>query len=293
MPKPAHRFRAARRGRREMNFGDGCGRYQANILSKEPIDPVLARRVSAVPPVCSASAELNRTAVGELVETAVDDPAEGLAPLVEEAVVLEAPDAVELLEEELEELAALAVGATGWKLEFWAPKPTFGAKRPPTETETFSLLPVTTSSPLLFSDALTFALVAMFGLLMALIRSATVSVPVEVNVVVLVPSPTVIIPFSGIPRVRSDVFSDSGTVPVPVAAEPVVGAFEAEPLDWACEACTALCSAAVSWAWTRVCASLVAIAAKPDTSLLTALPRPVISAALNEDVCSSVCVWLQ
>ncbi len=52
---------------------------------------------------------------------------------------------------------------------------------------------------------------------MALIRSPTVSVPVDVYVVVLVPSLTVIVPVAGIPSVSSDVPVVSGTVPVPVA----------------------------------------------------------------------------
>lgn len=108
--------------------------------------------------------------------------------------------------------------------------------------------------------------------------------PVDAKVVVLVPSLTVIVPFWGIPSVNSEVLAESGTVPVPVAGAPVVGALDVDPLELACEACTALCNAAVSWAWTRVCASLVAMAAKPDASLLTALPNPVISASLNEEV---------
>ena len=114
-----------------------------------------------------------------------------------------------------------------------------------------------TSWPSALSDAVTCALVATFGLLMALIRSPTVSVPVDANVVVLVPSLTVIVPFLGIPRVKSAVFADSGTVPVPVAGEPALAALEEDVAELACEACTALCNAAVSWAWTRVCASLV------------------------------------
>ena len=56
-----------------------------------------------MPPVCSAVAELNRTAAGELVGMVLDDPAELLVPLVEDA-------------EELEELGELEVGAVGWKL---------------------------------------------------------------------------------------------------------------------------------------------------------------------------------
>lgn len=175
---------------------------------------------------------MNSAAAGELVETAVEEPFEGLAPLVDEAAVLDELDDAELLDE----LAVVDTGAVGWKLEFWAPKPTFDAKRPPTEIESVRFLPVRTKSPLEFNDAVTCALVAMFGLLMALIKSLTVSVPVDANVVVLVPSLTVIVPFSGIPSVKSDVVGESGTVPVPVAAAPVVGALEVDPVEPPCEA---------------------------------------------------------
>ncbi len=78
-----------------------------------------------------------------------------------------------------------------------------------------SLLAIT-SSPMLLNDAPTNALPATFAL-MALTRSATVSVPVDVYVVVLVPSLTLIVPVAGIPSVNSEVLLASGTVPVPVA----------------------------------------------------------------------------
>ena len=232
-----------------------------------------------MPPVCSAVAELNRTAAGELVGMVLDDPAELLVPLVDA--------------EELEELGELEVGAVGWKLAFLAPKPTSDAKSPPTETEFISLLPVRTSWPSALSDAVTCALVATFGLLMALIRSPTVSVPVDANVVVLVPSLTVIVPFLGIPRVTSAVFTDSGTVPVPVAGEPALAALEEDVAELACEACTALCNAAVSWAWTRVCASLVAMLAMPLASLDERSPMAEISAVLNAELWAWLCAWLQ
>lgn len=205
-----------------------AGRHgQASIFSKEPNEPLLASRVSAVPPVFSAVAELYSTAAGGLADVAADDP------LVEDAVVLD-----ELAEvDAVEELPVLAAaGAVGWKLEFLAPKPTFDAKSPPTEIESVRFLPVRTSWLLEFNDAVTCAFAAMFGLLMALIKSPTVSVPVEANVVVLVPSLTVIVPFSGIPSVRSEVVGESGTVPVPVAAAPAAGALEVEPPELACEA---------------------------------------------------------
>jgi len=54
-----------------------------------------------------------------------------------------------------------------------------GAKVPPTDTVSVLYLPVMTRSPLLLSDAVTCALPKTF-VLRALIRSATVSVPVDV-----------------------------------------------------------------------------------------------------------------
>src|SRR5579862_5405995 len=96
--------------------------------------------------------------VEETLEPAVDDAAELLAVLVADAAVPEE------LEEALEELG---VGAVGWKLSLLAPKPTFDAKTPPTEMESVSFLPVRTNWPLELSVAVTCALAAMFGLLMA------------------------------------------------------------------------------------------------------------------------------
>ncbi len=52
---------------------------------------------------------------------------------------------------------------------------------------------------------------------MALSRSPTVSLPVDLYVVVLVPSLTVIAPVATIPNVTRDVLALNGTVPVPVA----------------------------------------------------------------------------
>jgi len=85
----------------------------------------------------------------------VDDPLELLVPLDEEAA-----DELELLEEleALEELGMLDEGAGGWKVVFPVPKPMSDAKMPPTETVSVLLLPAITRSPLLLSDAVTFAL---------------------------------------------------------------------------------------------------------------------------------------
>ncbi len=74
-----------------------------------------------------------------------------------------------------------------------------------------------TNLPLLLIDAVACAPPGL--VLMASIRSATVSVPVDVYVVVLVPSLTMIVPWAGIPRLDSEVLVVSGTVPVPLARE--------------------------------------------------------------------------
>lgn len=103
----------------------------------------------------------------------LDDPVVPLVPLVVDAPVLEEGEVLEL------PLLEVEAGAVGWKVSFLGPKPTFDAKSPPTEIWTLSLLPVRTRWPLALSEAFTCALAAMFGLLMALIRSPTVSVPVD------------------------------------------------------------------------------------------------------------------
>jgi len=128
---------------------------------------------------------------------------------------------------------------------------------------------------------------------MAPIRSATVSVPVEAYVVVLVPSLTVIVPFWGIPRVNSEVFVASGTVPVPVAGEGLEELEEPELEADALEALAAaddvelpelpeiaLCSAAESAVLTRFKAVWLARLARPWASLDMALPISVINASL-------------
>lgn len=73
---------------------------------------------------------------------------------------------------------------------------------------------VITIWPVALSPAATFAWPKTLALI-ALIRSPTVSVPVDVYVVVLAPSLTVIVPFARMPRVNSDVLVESGAVPVP------------------------------------------------------------------------------
>lgn len=107
---------------------------------------------------------------GATLEELTDEPPELLAPLLD-AAAIEEPEEADELEEPAE------VGALGWKVLFLAPKPTFDAKTPPTEIGTVLFLAVRTRWPLVLSDAVTFASLATFGLLMALIRSPTVSVP--------------------------------------------------------------------------------------------------------------------
>lgn len=111
-------------------------------------------------------------------------------------------------------------------------------------------------------------------------RSPTVSVPVDVYVLVLVPSLTVNAELAGMPSVMSAVFVLTGTMPVPIAADPVVevGDDAEEP----CTVCKALCSAAVSWAWVRDSALLLAMLAMPFVSAVIASPIEVISAELAD-----------
>jgi hypothetical protein len=154
---------------------------------------------------------------------------------------------------------------------------------------------------------------------MALSRSPTVSLPVEVYVVVLVPSLTVIVPFAMMPSVNSEVLAVSGTVPVPIAGAARVGAaldvpdeFELgeEEEDDADEVlddevvspvllepplmdASALCTAAVSWVFTRFRAVWLARLAKPLDSVLDApnIALMVESACAVDD--ASLDAWLQ
>ena len=96
----------------------------------------------------------------------------------------------------------------------------------------------------------------------------------------MVPSLTVTLPPAGIPRVMSEVFAESGTVPVPIAGEPTLEELEVDASELAVADCTALCKAAVNWALTRSCAVLVAMLAKPFAWLAMRLPIAEISALL-------------
>ena len=146
---------------------------------------------------------------------------------------------------------------------------------------------VSTRRPELLSEAVTAALLEAF-VLMASIRSPTVSVPVEVYVVVLLPAPKMIWPLVRIPRVNSEVLFISGAVPVPVAGAGAgveelgpVDEFELEDADEPVEPvaadlleaevplalpelpCSTFWIAAVSWLLTRVSAVPLAMLERP------------------------------
>lgn len=119
--------------------------------------------------------------------------------------------------EALEEPAAVAAGAFGTKLLLPVPNPSAAASSPLPSTVTISVwfLAVMTSFPAPLIEAVTKAAPA----LMALIRSATVSVPVDVYLVMLVPSLMLNVPPGRMPSVDNAVLVDSGTVPTPVAGD--------------------------------------------------------------------------
>jgi len=71
-------------------------------LTRLPAIPLLASRISAVPPVCRAKAELFRMPEEGLAGAVVEDPVEALVPLVAGAV-----DELEELEELLGAVEAL------------------------------------------------------------------------------------------------------------------------------------------------------------------------------------------
>ena len=92
---------------------------------------------------------------------------------------------------------------------------------PPTVNTSVVFLPVSTRFPLRLSDAVIAALPKSFALI-AFSRSPTVSVPVEVYVVMFLPALIVIVPPERIPRSDSGVLIESAFVPVPVAATGMV-----------------------------------------------------------------------
>jgi len=142
-----------------------------------------------------------------------------------------------------------------------------------------------------------------------------VSVPVDVYVVVFVPSLTVTVPLAMMPSVNSEVLAVSGTVPVPTAGAAAVELdvpveFEGEDEEDEEEAledevvlsvllesplrdARALCTAAVSWVFTRLRAVWLARLARPDDNVLDA---PNIE-LMTESLCvlddASLEAWLQ
>jgi hypothetical protein len=90
--------------------------------------PLLESRVSAVLPVCRASAEFSKPTALDAVLVCVDDVLD-VVELADELVVLPEPDV--LVEDEpdavLEELPEVEAGAVGWKKLLPAPKPTLAA----------------------------------------------------------------------------------------------------------------------------------------------------------------------
>lgn len=199
-----------------------------------------------------------------------------LALLVE--VVLEVLEAFG----EPEEPDAVDDGVVGVKLLLPMPKPSAAASLPLLSTVTVSLLSlaVITNLPLLLIEAVTNA----GPELMALIRSATVSLPVDVYLVILVPSSMLNVPPGKIPRLESVVLVVSGTVPVPVAG---VGD-EAEEADVdddedalelldEDEVPNACWTSAVIWLLTRLSAVWLAILARPFPRLVSASCMTVMS----------------
>ena len=71
--------------------------YQANRLITLPTAPLLAKSISAVPPVSRAPAEFCGMPEEELVEVPVDDPAEPFVALDDEAA--DEPEELDELEE--------------------------------------------------------------------------------------------------------------------------------------------------------------------------------------------------
>lgn len=136
---------------------------QVNRLTRVPLTPLAVRRDAAVLKVCEAGVEKATLFGFEL---------EAESPVVGE--LFDAPD-------ELGVLAASAFGLAGKNVSCPTVKPIAAASLPlpPMKIASVEFLLVMTNWPLLFSDTVTFAFVGK-SILMALIRSPTVSVPVDV-----------------------------------------------------------------------------------------------------------------
>jgi len=141
-------------------------------------------------------------------------------------------DVEEFEDDDADDDSALAAGVTGENELLPTPKPILPEKVPTTVIRSVELLAVRTISPPVLSDAVTAALPVLL-LLIALIRSPTVSEPVDIYFVVFVPSLNVNVAPLRTPSVKSDVVRETGTVPVPVAGVGFVAVLEAllEELD--------------------------------------------------------------
>jgi hypothetical protein len=111
---------------------------QASRSTKLPLNPLLARRVSAVPEVCRASAEFSSrlAALDEVPLDEADVLEDEVVEPVDELVELPVPDVLEVDEEEpdadepddvLAEPPDVVVGVVAVKKLFPAPNPTLGA----------------------------------------------------------------------------------------------------------------------------------------------------------------------
>lgn len=239
-----------------------------------------------------SSANDSTVLLEDVLDLLVDDV---LVPEVE-LVSVEEVDA-------LDEVVAVEEAACGLKVSFSLPKPSAAASLPLPETVTVSVssLAVMTKLPLELIEAVTKALPEF----MALIRSPTVSVPVDVYCVVLVPSLTLNVPPGRIPRARSDVFVVTGTVLVPVAGvtdaldEAVLVAAEVDdasvPLDdeLVDVPFSTLCTRAEIWLLTRFKAVSLAMLDRPFDRSVSAVLMVLISESSAVDAWLWACASLQ
>jgi hypothetical protein len=223
----------------------------------------------------------------------LDDAVDAEVDASEAPSELEEPEEAEELEEPDE------LGAVGVKVLFVTPKPMALASvpLPLIVIVSVSFLLVITSWPVLLIVAVTCALVGR-STLRVLIRSATVSFPVDVYVVELSPALTVIVPPGRMPRLDSEVLAVSGAVPVPVAGAPVVEELDEELEDDPVELVgdddeplSISCIAATSCELTRLSASPLAMLALPLDSVVIASPMALISdvLALAAELCDCDC----
>ncbi len=190
--------------------------FHVSILTRVPLTPAPLSIPAAELKFCSVSAARSVNAIDVLADPLLDGDKEE---------PVDDPKELEDVEElgELDDFAVLDDGLVGWKAELPLPKPMALASVPlPTSAiESFWFLLLTTSLPLLLSEAVTCALVGRSRLI-ASIRSPTVSVPVDVYVVAFKPALIVIVPPGRIPKLDSGVPVVSTAEPMPVAGPPDV-----------------------------------------------------------------------